>query len=291
MPAHPPASAAVNAYYAYARAVDMHRRTHPHATLRSSRFGHLLHYRRSSLDGRRPTPAPGALGGHRWVGSGAPDRLHPERQDQPQPRSRAHCRRGAPRTNSTKRHHPLKKDSVATLRSILYVLYICRSMVYRSLAVKRPAPVRRAPLELFCFGWRAAPGAWSKRPHAESCPHARGVYHRLPHWGTPGGWLDGAPPAAPPLPPLLRAPRCSRGAADVAVARPRRRARGPATTRPSSGRPLGAPPRRLAARRNARRGRGSVDPQAAGSAPLATRSALSADAVHPAGRHKWSRPA
>jgi hypothetical protein len=93
-------------------------------------------------------------------------------------------------------------------------------MIYRSLAVKRPAPVRRAPLELFCFGWRAAPGAWSKRPHAESCPHARGVYHRLPHWGTPGGWLDGAPPAAPPLPPRLRAPRCSRGAADVAVVSP-----------------------------------------------------------------------
>ena len=34
---------------------------------------------------------------------------------------------------------------------------------------------RRAPLGLFCSGWRALPAALSKKPHGESCPHARGV--------------------------------------------------------------------------------------------------------------------
>ena len=75
------------------------------------------------------------------------------------------------------------------------VLYICRSMIYRSLAVKRPAPVRRAPLERFAARSAAARGASRRRPHAESCPHARGVYHRPrvsgPHgparWAHRGG--------------------------------------------------------------------------------------------------------
>ena len=50
--------------------------------------------------------------------------------------------------------------------------------LYRSLAVKRPAPVRRAPLERFAARSAAARGASRQNPRAERCPHARGVYHR-----------------------------------------------------------------------------------------------------------------
>ena len=89
--------------------------------------------------------------------------------------------------------------------------------------VKRPTLARRAPLELFCSGWRAPPAALSKKPHGESCPHARGVENRPRVSGAP--WrvarrcVTGGS-AAPPLLPLLRASPLLRAPLMLAVVSP-----------------------------------------------------------------------
>ena len=78
---------------------------------------------------------------------------------------------------------------VRSTSTMLHVLYICRSMIYRSLAVKRPAPVRRAPLERFAARSAAARGASRRRPHVQRGPHARGVWPRLPNVAHPLAWV------------------------------------------------------------------------------------------------------